>query len=65
MTGECFMCADPARNKYTLILDTGQIFENKPLCPECHDSLEQTDFLEIQDEPVLIRGGNSDEEKPA
>lgn len=59
MGGECFVCMGAASERYTLILEDSTVIEDKRVCNECLVSFQETDWIQVQDTPVLKRGGDT------
>lgn len=60
MEGECFVCVRPANDKYGIVLPDGKVLQEKLLCERCVSDLREVEFIEIEESPVLMRGGESD-----
>lgn len=43
---ECFMCAEPASNQFTLRVSS-KTYQNKSLCETCATNLNETDWIAI------------------
>lgn len=63
MAKHCFNCDERASAAYTLILDSGELLEDKPMCERCRSFLGGLATVEIVEAPVLIRGGDGDEDE--
>lgn len=59
---ECFNCAEPASETYTLVLAPGRILEDKVLCDTCVSDFRDVEWIEVHEAPVLKRGNNEDQE---
>lgn len=59
MEGECFNCANAATHRYTLVLASGKIFEEKFLCEGCSAAFQHDDWIELQETPLLMRGNTT------
>ncbi len=55
---ECFLCSSPATPRYSLILDTGKLIEDKPMCDACYEDVSTEEWIEITAGPILMRGGS-------
>lgn len=51
-----------ASKRYTLVLEQGKVLEDKLLCQACASAFQETDWIEVHESPVFMRGGNSDSE---
>lgn len=65
MGGECFNCANAVEDRYTLVLNSGEVFKDKLLCEPCDSAFRGLDWIEVHEGPVLMRGGDDDQEKDA
>lgn len=65
MEGECFNCMGEASDRYTLILDKGKTLEDKLLCEPCASAFRDTEWIEVHEAPVRMRGGNGNDHKAA
>lgn len=48
-------------DRYTLILDQGEILEDKLLCEPCASALRETEWIEVHEAPVRMRGGDGND----
>jgi hypothetical protein len=61
--GECFVCVEPASNRYTLVFESGDVIEDKLMCSDCIPEFRELDWLEVHEAPVLRRGENTQNEE--
>jgi len=62
MGGACFACYQDGSDQYTLVLESGQIIEDKWVCEQCLADFRDEPWIEVHDASVLLRGGGTDEE---
>lgn len=60
---ECINCNRPATERYGIYFDTGRTIKDVVLCAECADEFAETDFLEIEAAPMLVRGNDNESEE--
>lgn len=49
MDGDCFNCMDPASDRYTLVLDSEKVLEDKIVCGDCATEFREEDWIELRD----------------
>lgn len=49
--------------RYTLVVESGEIFKDKLLCEECASDFRNLDRVEVHEGPVLMRGGDDEGEQ--
>lgn len=59
MEGECFNCSGDASERYTLILGPARCLKDRVICDDCVSVFQKAEGVEVQEEPVLMRGGKS------
>lgn len=59
---ECFNCDGPATERYTLVFESGKIFEDKLMCDACVADFNVLDWIEVREAPVLMRGNEDSKE---
>lgn len=60
MGDRCFNCNGPASGRHTLVLETGEILDDHPMCERCHRFFDDLSSIEVVESPVLMRGGDED-----
>lgn len=59
---ECINCQDSSGGKYTLVLSTGVLLQDRPLCTTCHAFFKASEHVEVHTAPVMLRGGVGDDD---
>lgn len=62
MSSECLNCNQPATTRYTLVLDTGEIIEEKYFCEECISDFRAEEWIKVSETPGIMRGGDAEPE---
>lgn len=62
MSDECFNCAGPASEQYTLILPGGKVLENKSVCDPCISDFRDTEWMKVVEGEIMMRGSNEENE---
>lgn len=47
MNGKCFNCVSSASNRYTLVLGSEKVLEDKVICDECASEFSKEDWIEV------------------
>lgn len=55
---ECINCGAPPGGEYSLVLPTGVLLQDEPLCATCHAFFSGAAQFEVHAAPLLMRGGN-------
>ena len=48
MEQDCFNCAEPAKDRYTLVLESERLLEEKSVCDDCVSGFGRLDWMEIR-----------------
>ena len=56
---KCFVCAEPASSRYTVVLEGSTTFEQKTVCDVCVTSIQQEEWIDVHTESVLANDGGS------
>jgi hypothetical protein len=59
---ECFVCVEPASDRYSVTLERSKTLEKKAICDECVTDLQKEKWIEIHSEPVLASDGGGSQE---
>ena len=65
MDDECFVCAEPASDRYTVNLESSRTLEEKTLCDGCISDLRDEEWIDVRDEPVLAKDGSGTQRRGA
>lgn len=61
MEVRCFNCDKAASKEYTLIFESGDVLEDKPMCERCFTFFDDSYPIEVVESPILVRGGDEDD----
>ena len=54
MSKECFICSELATDRYTLVLENTEFFEDKLICDDCIPDFQETEWISVYDTPDQI-----------
>ncbi len=59
---ECFVCVEPASDRYAVMLERSKTLGEKAICDECVTDLREEVWIDIHPEPVLASDGGGSQE---